>query len=656
MSALEGAGFALDAAGVPFSARYGDVYHSRGGGAAQARAVFLAGNGLPGRWADRPVFSILEVGFGLGTNFLATWEAWRADPGRAQRLHVVSIEQHPLSAAELASWHGEGGERSGFAPGLAEALIRDWPVAVPGMHQLSFDGGRVVLTLVFAEAGAALSRLAMRIDAFYLDGFAPARNPQAWSLLVMKGLARLAADGATVATYSVAREVVRALGEVGFEVRKVPGFGAKREQLNGRFAPRYRVRRRDPPAPADWPCRHALVVGGGIAGCALAFGLARRGWTVDVLEAAGRLPAGASAIPAGAVHPVFTPDDSILARLTRAGFLHHVRLIRALRATEGVPDSGFHACGFLHRLAGGAAAARTLLARLGAPPEYARPVDVPEACAIAGVPVRKGGWFAPWGGMQQPDRLCQALLAAHASALRLRLGCPVSRLEACAGGWMAIDAAGQPIAQAPVAVLAGGAAIARAPGLRALLQEQGIALESVRGQLSGVAAERFGPLATVLGGEGLCLPALEDRVWIGASYAAGDDQVLPRAEDHAHNIERAARLAEFDRERVGEGTLLAQVGFRAVSADRMPVLGPLVDSARIAADPRAWRGSHLADLPRRRGLYVASALGSRGLTLAALLGEALASLVCSEPVPLERDLLESIDPARFVLRTLRRAR
>jgi tRNA 5-methylaminomethyl-2-thiouridine biosynthesis bifunctional protein len=171
-----------------------------------------------------------------------------------------------------------------------------------------------------------------------------------------------------------------------------------------------------------------------------------------------------------------------------------------------------------------------------------------------------------------------------------------------------------------------------------------------------VAAERFGPLATVLGGEGLCLPALEDRVWIGASYAAGDDQVLPRAEDHAHNIERAARLAEFDRERVGEGTLLAQVGFRAVSADRMPVLGPLVDSARIAADPRAWRGSHLADLPRRRGLYVASALGSRGLTLAALLGEALASLVCSEPVPLERDLLESIDPARFVLRTLRRAR
>ncbi|MDA1117986.1 MAG: tRNA (5-methylaminomethyl-2-thiouridine)(34)-methyltransferase MnmD, partial [Proteobacteria bacterium] len=190
--------FAAD--GTPYSAAYGDVYHSADGGAAQARHVFLGGNGLPARWAGARRFTILETGFGLGLSFLATWQAWREDPARPARLHFVSVEQHPFSAQDLAVLHAPHAE---FAP-LAEALRSAWPMLLPGMHRLEFEEGRVVLTLAFGDAQQLLPQLRLAADAIYLDGFAPARNPDMWSSALLKAVARLAAPGATAATWSVA--------------------------------------------------------------------------------------------------------------------------------------------------------------------------------------------------------------------------------------------------------------------------------------------------------------------------------------------------------------------------------------------------------------------------------------------------------------------
>ena len=183
---------AFDPSGTPFSEKFGDVYHSAESGPDQARHVFLHGNALPPRWAGTHVYTILETGFGLGLNFMATCAAWRSDPKRCRQLHFVSVERHPFVREDLVTLHARYPEFSGESAAICAA----WPPAIAGVHRLHLDDGRITLTLMFADVIDALRDLRLGADAFYLDGFAPDRNPQMWSPAVMKGLARLARPGA----------------------------------------------------------------------------------------------------------------------------------------------------------------------------------------------------------------------------------------------------------------------------------------------------------------------------------------------------------------------------------------------------------------------------------------------------------------------------
>ncbi|HEY0883694.1 MAG TPA: tRNA (5-methylaminomethyl-2-thiouridine)(34)-methyltransferase MnmD, partial [Ramlibacter sp.] len=269
--------------GTPYSGEFGDVYHSRGGGLEQARFVFLGGNRLPERWHDRDAFTIVETGFGLGLNFLATWAAWRDDERRCDRLHFVSVERHPFRRDDLATLHARWPE---LVP-LAAELQAHWPVLTPGIHRLHLDGGRVILTLLLGDAPDLIPELQCRADAFYLDGFSPATNPDLWSAGLLHELSRLAAPGATLATWSVTGAVRRALGELGFRCERAAGFGGKRQMLRARFGDAGDA------AAAASP-RHALVIGAGLAGSSIANRLAERGWTVDVVDAAAGPAQGAS--------------------------------------------------------------------------------------------------------------------------------------------------------------------------------------------------------------------------------------------------------------------------------------------------------------------------------------------------------------------------
>ena len=228
---LQPARLLRDESGTPISETYGDIYHSAAGGHAQARHVFLAGNGLPERWQGRETFTILETGFGLGINFMATWLAWRTDPARCAQLHFISLEKHPFSAADLAVAHAAWPEFEA----LAGVLCAHWPALEAGAHHLMLDGEQVILTLVFGDAVETLPVLETKADAFYLDGFSPALNPDLWSPALCQSLARLANEGATLATWSVAGAVRRALREAGFHVEKQAGFADKRQMLVGHF-------------------------------------------------------------------------------------------------------------------------------------------------------------------------------------------------------------------------------------------------------------------------------------------------------------------------------------------------------------------------------------------------------------------------------------
>jgi tRNA 5-methylaminomethyl-2-thiouridine biosynthesis bifunctional protein len=623
---LTPARLAFAADGTPYSEEYGDVYHSAEGGLAQARHVFLGGNALPQRWRGRRRFTILETGFGFGLSFLATWQAWREDPARCERLHFVSVEKHPFAGSDLSSVLKKYEELK------SAELVAQWPLLVPGMHRLEFDGGNVVLTLFFGDIADGLPQLRLAADAIFLDGFAPAKNPDMWAAPVLRRLARLAAPEATLATWSVAAPVRAALEAAGFAIEKCKGFGTKKEMLRGSLIPRRKT------ILERIPLRSAIVIGAGIAGAAVCERLAARGWGVTLLERQAALPAGPGR-HAGVFHPVVTRDDSLFARLTRAAFLH------SLSHWQGLEGLDWERCGVLQlaRDEKEADAQRAALATLALPPGYAQYATRAEASAHAGVPVAADGIWYPSGGWIRPLSLVAAQLAAAAGSLDARFGSEVARIARQGDGWTAYDAGGRSLAQAPVMVLANAAeAVKLAPA-------GALRIRKVRGQISFLPSGRFAaPRVVVLRG-GFVLPAQQGESIAGASYDFDDGDAATRIESHAGNLERLERILPGTGARFDPAALDGLVGFRAVAPDRLPLIGALADEG--AAAPK---NPLPATLPRLEGLYGAFAYGSRGLLWSGLGAELLASLLEGEPLPIESRLADALDPGRFLLRALRR--
>jgi tRNA 5-methylaminomethyl-2-thiouridine biosynthesis bifunctional protein len=579
---------------VPYSQAFEDVYHSAHGGPAgglqQARHVFLQGNGLPERWAGRERFVIFETGFGLGLNFLATLRAWRENPSRCGRLHYVAVEKHPFSLPDLRTLHQR-------VPGLEEeavALHASWPLLVPGGHRAQLESGRVVLTLFFSDIAVARD-LRLKADAFYLDGFAPAKNPEMWSPQLFRALSRLAAPGATAATWSVAAPVREALERVGFRTEKRPGFGAKREMLCASYSRSPSIEK-----PRE---RKATVVGAGLAGAALCERLCARGWEITLVERHAAPAQEGSGNPAGAFHPIVTPDDSVFARLTRAGFL------ASLSAFERLPGVRWDPCGALQlaRNDKEASSQEAAMAALALPPDYARAVTREEASRHAGVAVAAGGLWYPRAGWVQPRSLVEALLEACGGRLRRRFSREFSFEENSHEGLTVLATAND--ATHPI------------PHAR---------LRKVRGQLTCLRADALEPPHVVVLRGGMVLPPVEGVCVVGASFDVDDDDPAPRASSDEGNLERLGNILSASS--FGQATPAGnRVAFRAVARDRLPLAG------RIADD-----------------LWCTLALGSRGLIWAPLAAELVASGLEGEPLPLEGKLADALDPLRFARRAAAR--
>jgi tRNA 5-methylaminomethyl-2-thiouridine biosynthesis bifunctional protein len=595
--------------GALFSERFDDVYASSAGALAQARHVFLAGNGLPQRWAAADRFTVVETGFGAGLNFLVTWQAWREDASAQARLHFVSVEKHPFAVADLARIH----ERCPQVEPLARALREGYPSLVPGFHRLHLDGGRVTLTLLFGEAAAMLQQLEARTDAFYLDGFAPARNPDMWNDRVFAELARLARPGATAATYSVAGPVRDGLARAGFVTDRRAGFASKREMLVAQYPGQHAE-------PSPRRQRRALVVGAGLAGTACAERLAQRGWEVQVLERHQAPAQEASGNPAGLMRPVFSPDWNTHSRFTVASYLyasrHHAGLARQgapVRAGEGgVLQLARDATQFDKQ--------QRMLDQFALPAELAQRVDVAQATELAGTVTAGPGLWFPRASWVSPASLCGASLQAGAAGIQTRFGVAVADLREDGGEWMALDAGGRRLAAAPVVILA------NAHLARALRPAAHLPLRAVRGQVSLFPApDAAGPRIAVCR-EGYVTPAIDGVHCLGASFNEGVFEEHPRSEDHAANLQRLTRMLPDFGAGLDAAAFAGRVAFRAMSPDRLPVLG------QINAQP---------------GLYACLALGSRGMTWSALAAELVASRIDGDPCPLERDLVAALSPDRF---------
>jgi tRNA 5-methylaminomethyl-2-thiouridine biosynthesis bifunctional protein len=589
--------------GLPFSSRFGDVYFSADSGLEETSHIFLQGNGLAERFAALSAgesFTVGETGFGTGLNFLCAWRLFELSAPPGASLDFFSVEKFPLDDGELRAALALWPE---LRP-LADQLLARWRRRVPGWNRWSF--GRVRLTLALGDIAEMLPQLqGGAIDAWFLDGFSPAKNPEMWSGPVLAQLARTSRPGATLATYTSAGWVRRGLLQAGFDVERAPGFGRKREMLRGRI-PVAAARRGLAP-------RTALVIGGGISGCAAAHALAQRGTKVTLLERAPRLASAASGNPRGILHARFGAGMNELHRFVLASCGHALALF-----DEALPADGElrAECGLLQLACNEAERKRIArLAGLEWPAHLLRFVDAAEASRLAGIEMAHGGLWFPGGGWVVPPALCARL--ADDTRIEQRYGHAVETLAQTDGGWRA---AGQGWSvEAEVAVVCcAQSALALEPFAR-------FPLTPVRGQVSLLpATDASRQLRAVVCGDGYCAPAVGGMHVIGATHAFNDESLELRTADHEENLAKLEACVSVLRTALGEvdvGNLGGRASVRCSAPGAMPLVGEV-----------------------RRGLYCSLAHGTRGLLTAGMAGELIAAQACGSLPPLPAHVQSALAP------------
>ncbi|UTW10002.1 bifunctional tRNA (5-methylaminomethyl-2-thiouridine)(34)-methyltransferase MnmD/FAD-dependent 5-carboxymethylaminomethyl-2-thiouridine(34) oxidoreductase MnmC [Marinobacterium rhizophilum] len=644
----------------PLSTRFREAYFDPDVGPTEARHVFLAGNRLAERFAnlEQPHFCIAETGFGSGLNFLVTRELWRQRAPAHARLHYISVEKHPLNADDLARclalWPG-------FSDATAQ-LLAQYPPLLEGLHRLELDNGCISLTLVFGDAARGLAEVEGTVDAWYLDGFEPAGNPDIKSAALFAQVARLShacgQQPTTLACACSAPRVQVGLQQAGFRLTRTPGPGSLPEILSATFAGapakgQTGVAKQpwfDRPAPLPRPDA-ALVLGAGLAGACAAHALARRGIAVTVLERCAKPASGGSGNRQGALYA------KLPVRPTKQGLLHSTgldysrHLLAHLSAQGLLPDHAWQACGLLQLAQNDKEIARQRqLVDTGAYPDtLVRAVSAGEASDIAGTDTPHSGLFFPGAGWVSPVELCQALL--QHPLISLRTGTTITSLEPQPDGQWQVRCDSGTTYQAPVVIVATAAAARALPALSHL------PLKSIRGQVSETPQPATqAPLRTVVCGDGYIPPPMNGTYCFGATFDLHDSDTEVRPEDHLSNLATLTRSLPTLGAALSQQPLQGRVAFRCSTPDYLPIVGPAPNAERFVSDyarlrqDRKW--SFDTEPSHHGGLYVSVGHGSKGLLTCPVGAELLASLVCNEPLPLGRTLTDALSPARFIIKNL----
>lgn len=586
--------------GLACSDRYDDLYHSASGAISQANYVFLAGNGLPERWQKKEQFTILETGFGLGNNFLATWDAWRKDPQRSQRLHFVSFEAHPFSAADLALMLQH--TTSELQP-LVNRLVAQWPVLTPGIHRLEFESGRVTLTLFFGEIERSSKLMQCQADAFYLDGFAPRVNPAMWSPELFGQLVRMSAPGATAATWCSAAQVRRDLQNAGFVVERYPGFAFKRHMIRASLRPH--LGRRLPSKP-EGP---VVIVGGGIAGAATAYALAQRGIASQVLDPIFSLGLGGAhhGHAAVALTPLLTSDDAPRARLSRAGVLLAWQRWAPFLNHSLMPTGALTQC---FSTSEAQSLAKTIQ-ELGFDTDWVQYIGAGQRLEPNGIALRYGGAYFSKGLTVYPELLLQQLLS---HPLITPVAARVCAVENQHGMWhLTTEQHGEIRTEQVV--------LANAAGSKSLLAslvpqaDRVLSMDELGGQSSVIAAQALTFTSqSILAGQGYVVPVDAARYVVGSTYEAVDAGIS--LSSHQQIMQKVGELMPL---KSAAPALAAWFGQRVALADHFPVVTQA--------------------LP---GLWVNTGYGSYGFSWAAIAADLISTHLAAEPVVLERDLSRAL--------------
>lgn len=650
----------------PYASQFEDIYFSTENGLAETQHVFLHHNQLPARWQamDTSIpFVILETGFGTGLNFLATCEAFIQHAPPQARLQFISIEKFPLTKYDLSRALGTWESLKPYG----EKLLNHYPGLVTGCHRLHIDE-RITLDLWYGDVIDILPQITPTacVHAWYLDGFAPSKNPAMWRDDLYQMMQQLSAPTATFSTFTAAGKVRRGLIAAGFEVKKVAGFGRKREMLCGQLADlssnkkAYHAPWFSPVSPSFKEKQNkAIIIGAGVTGATLTYQLARRGWSCQVIDQYAAPASAGSSNRQGAVYPLLTSQwRDLSTQFYLMSYLYSLRHIKQLKA-RGY-DTNYHACGLI-LTATTAKERQSLQKKIN---KLNLPEDIIHSLNSTLVQQQTGGilsdeaLFFPQAGWVSPVQFVQQnfLAAEQLAPINYQFETCIEEIKREEGEWRVYDKQGQCVAQAATVIFA------TAYEIKKFDIGQSLPLSAIRGQVTYPPANTVSQhLKSVICYDGYITPADEGLHSMGASYDTGCETIHVTTDENQQNIAQLEELSPTLAKTWQQNTpphFQANAGIRCSSLDHLPLIGHVPDyqaCKEVYHDLAKGKPfSNYPSLPIQQGLYMAVAQGSRGLTTAAFTAELLAAQINNEVLPLPQTLYAALSPQRFLIRALKK--
>ena len=641
---------------TPVSDKFDDVYFSNQDGLAETHYVFLEGNQLWERWVNyqEAHFVIAETGFGTGLNFFAVTTLFREfrqkhPDSPLKRLYFTSFEKYPLPLDALQQAHLAYPQFSH----LAQHLQQNWLNPIQGCYRFHFD--ETTLDLWFGDVAENLPQLGDymngKIDAWFLDGFAPSKNPDMWNEQLYQQMFRFTKPQGTFATFTAASAVRKSLENAGFDITKRKGFGKKRECLSGQKTHEKLTALSTPwfhSQPANLKEQDIAIIGGGIASLCTAISVVKRGAKITIYCEDEQTALNASGNKQGAFYPQLSDDNERNIRFYIHAFAYgHQFLQWAIQ----------HKIEFEHEFCGVALCAYNekaesklnKIAALNLPSDLYQSLSQTELSEKVGLPLPFGGGFIPQGAWLAPRQLVQHAFAfLEKQGVQIKTSQKVTALSQTENGWQ-ITTAENKTFNHEVVVLANG------HKLTDFEQTQKLPLYPVRGQVSQIpTSANLLKLKTVLCYDGYLTPVDQAKTshCIGASHVrdnATREFSLTEQQENQQKIQQ--NIPEDWTKEVDTSGNLARIGVRCSVRDLTPMMGAV---PHFSAQQTQYQ--NLFNLRRRKqpveqagnypNLYLIGALGSRGLTSAPFLGETLASLIYGEPLPMSEDLIHNLMPNR----------
>ena len=645
---------------TPVSDKFDDVYFSNQDGLAETHYVFLEGNQLWERWVNyqEAHFVIAETGFGTGLNFFAVTTLFREfrqkhPDSPLKRLYFTSFEKYPLPLDALQQAHLAYPQFSH----LAQHLQQNWLNPIQGCYRFHFD--ETTLDLWFGDVAENLPQLGDymngKIDAWFLDGFAPSKNPDMWSEQLYQQMFRFTKPQGTFATFTAASAVRKGLENAGFNIKKRKGFGKKRECLSGQKTHEKLTALSAPwfhSQPANLKEQDVAIIGGGIASLCTAISLVKRGAKITIYCEDEQTALNASGNKQGAFYPQLSDDNERNIRFYIHAFAYgHQFLQWAIQQQIEFEHEfcGVALCAYNNKTE----SKLNKITELNLPSDLYHSLSQTELSEKVGLPLPFGGGFIPQGAWLAPRQLVQHTFAfLEKQGVHIKTSQKVTALSQTENSWQITTAENETFCH-EVVVLANG------HKLTEFEQTQKLPLYPVRGQVSQIqTSENLLKLKTVLCYDGYLTPVDHAKAshCIGASHVrdnATREFSLTEQQENQQKIQQ--NIPEEWTKEVDTSGNLARIGVRCSVRDLTPMMGAV---PHFSAQQTQYQ--NLFNLRRRKqpieqaenypNLYLIGALGSRGLTSAPFLGETLASLIYGEPLPMSEDLIHNLMPNRSWVR------